>query len=223
MLIKNNKIIVRKCTKETAEKLCRNGYEKYSIDGKTLIIPFHVFDEYDLMENLTSLGIKFYGVPLSEESYCSLRTNNYSLLDTFNMIFENDDRFKENVFTDTIELIRNISKNKKSDHYDKLILELKSIVKNPMSLHSTIDLTELSNFLADNLDDLSLADKERLKNIENNLKSGYRAHMGNDFLNTCVFSLIYEPILQEYKNADLVFWYNVLPDAPQSYDILKNS
>ena len=215
MLIKNNKIIVRKCKKDLFEEVLRPlGYEKLMVDGKTLVVPFHVFNEMDLFQNLIDAGISFYAVPLNEDHQYVLTTDRLSIMSTCN-IFEKDSFVTNTDFTNTVELIRLLSyqcENSTNSVYDALLTAIKTLAKNPDERYSfKLKLERVAKYLVDNLDNLREKEKELIASLEKSLDYNYVANQGEDFLKECIRYFIFEQILKIYTKADLVFWYNALP------------
>ena len=222
MLIKNNKIIVRKCRKNLFEETLNTmGYEKLMADGKTLIVPFHVFDEVDLFQNLKEANIKFYAVPLNDDHHYLLTTDNYSLLSTCNF-FEKGEFLNNTDFTNTIELIRLLSyqcENPKECTYEKLLKELKFVVKNPSQDYLNVDFERVGKYLTDNVDKLNEKERGLIIELEKSLGIEFSSISGEEFLKSCLVHFVYEGLLETYEKADLVFWYNALPASSRGQDI----
>lgn len=229
MLIKNNKIIARKCKERLFEDVLeKRGYQKLLVDGKTLIVPFHVFNEDDLFADLESANVNYYAVPLFDEHYHSLIVNGSKIMCTFNVI-EKGVFEKEANFTNTVELIRLLSyqcENPKNCTYDKLLKELKVVVKNPVSDYININLSTVGKYLIENLDVLHEREQELIESLEKGLQDDevrYKAVHGEEFLKACLLKFVYEPILNAYVKSDFVFWYNTLsPCSRGNYENIIN-
>lgn len=235
MLIKNNKIIVRKCTKETSELIFKSGFRLFTQEGKTLIVPFYVFNEKDLCSLLNNLGIKFYAVPLNghdEGNVLAIITNKGKLLNTYNTICKSfEDSFVEdNNFTLTIGLIQRLStnfeKNVKQTTYENLITCLNHVIKNPIFDNIDTNLAVIGDIFNKFVSDKLHCDSEYVDEVietiiitlRNNLNiQGIPADTlrGSEFIRVCLDKFVIENLRQTYNSADFVFWYNCLNEIHQ--------
>ena len=219
MLIKNNKIIVRKCNQETYKKLIDAGYERFMLDGKQLVIPFHVFDEDDLFDNLKSLDIKFYAVPLDKENAFALNLNSGRVLASFDILERADQHVDSSTFIDTMTLIKDISENVEgfeNNTYQKLVEELRYLTKSPLSTYISTSVDLLENKLSETVRTSNI---DRLRTELN--KKGITqlfTDTYNNFLKCCLDDFVHKTLADSYRDADLAFWYRGITNTSKEQE-----
>lgn len=215
MLIKNNQIIVRKCNQETADKLLKM-YEWGDKKNKILTLPFHVFSEEDLFNDLKTQGIKYYAIPLEakgEGHLYSIITDDCKIESNFRHVSPfliDEDTHKD--FTYMISFIRGLSyyyadneDRMRVSYFNKILEELCEYSKNPpFAFHEKMGkianrLNEIFDKYFYEIEGDGRFDSEFIEELE---VGGLYFHLMKKVL---------EPIKNLYEEADLVIWYHVIP------------
>lgn len=196
MKIKNNSIIVRKCTKEVFNTLMDNGFTWLDKTNKVLTVPFHVFKEQDLKEELKDLT--FYGVALENEKR-SIMTNLLTINKSFTCAKDFSGKeitFSPCAFMKEVEELCTNTNNLNS--FDLFLESILDFSKNP-SIGETIKDVDII-----------------VKKISTSYKKLYKDEREYNFIKHSIIPRIIEeiimPLKKLYNNVDLAFWYHTIPE-----------